>query len=134
MRQPPVFRTPRRVVVTGLGIVSPIGVGAEYCWKRLTSRACGITTLEGEEFASLPSRVAGVVPRGTGDGQFDPGHWVEPHEARRHPLNILFGLAAAKQALGDARWFPDDPKLRARTGVAIGCGISGVCYPRSFSH
>eukprot|EP00041_Stephanoeca_diplocostata_P018977 m.402352 g.402352 ORF g.402352 m.402352 type:complete len:355 (-) comp21177_c0_seq10:874-1938(-) len=134
---PPRFVSPRRVVVTGIGIVSPLGVGVDVCWKRLNSGSSGLVHLTGDGFQSLPSRVAGLVPRARDNpdsdsdslGSFDPLQWLDAHSVRTLPDGIQFGIAAAEQALVDAGL--DDPGERSvldrnRMGVAIGCGISGA--------
>jgi hypothetical protein len=127
-RAPPVFGKPRRVVVTGIGLVTPLGVGVEHVWQGLMDGRSGLVDLDGEGFAGLPAQVAGRVPVGDTDrGGWDPLSWLEPSEARRLPPGIQFGLAAARQALTDAGWSAEHtPFAPQRTGVAIGTGISGA--------
>lgn len=129
---PPKFGNPRRVVVTGIGLVTPVGVGKDEAWQGLMDGKSGVVQLQDEGFAPLPSRVAGKVPVGTNPGEYNAADWLEPSEVRRLPAGIQFGLCAAKQAMSDAGWSeeaqetgtsPFDP---LRTGVAIGTGISGA--------
>jgi len=116
----------RRVVVTGLGIVSPLGCGAEYVWKRLINAESGIRAIEHFEVSDLPARVAGVVPRGTGEGELDLDAVAPAKERRRMDDFIVYGLAAADQAIADSGWAPSDDESLERTGVMIGSGIGGL--------
>ncbi|OJX79299.1 beta-ketoacyl-ACP synthase II [Magnetospirillum sp. 64-120] len=116
----------RRVVVTGLGIVSPLGCGAEHVWKRLINAESGIRAIEHFEVSDLPARVAGVVPRGTGEGELDLDAVAPAKERRRMDDFIVYGLAAADQAIADSGWTPSDDESLERTGVMIGSGIGGL--------
>ncbi|GHD49662.1 3-oxoacyl-[acyl-carrier-protein] synthase 2 [Thalassobaculum fulvum] len=117
----------RRVVVTGLGLVTPLGCGIEHNWKRLTDGGSGIRAIDGFDVSDLPAKVAGQVPAGTSaDGGFDPDEWVEPKEQRKIDRFILLGIAAAHQAVVDAGWQPTDDEALNRTGVMIGSGIGGL--------
>jgi 3-oxoacyl-[acyl-carrier-protein] synthase II len=109
----------RRVVVTGLGCVTPLGQGAAATWDALVRGKSGVTALEGPDFASLPSRVAGSVR-----GEFDPGD-VDPKERRRLDRVILLALAAAREAASDAS-LSDGAVESSRAGVAIGSAIGGL--------
>ena len=116
----------RRVVVTGLGIVSPLGCGVEYNWKRLINAESGIRTIEHFDVSDLPTKVAGVVPRGTGEGELDLDKVVPAKERRRMDDFIIYGLAAAQEAIADSGWTPTDDEGRERTGIMIGSGIGGL--------
>jgi len=117
----------RRVVVTGLGLVTPLGCGVEYNWERLTGGHSGIRAIEGFDVSDLPAKIAGQVPSGaSADGGFDPDEWVEPKEQRKIDRFILLGIAAAHQAVVDSGWQPADDESRNRTGVMIGSGIGGL--------
>lgn len=117
----------RRVVVTGLGLVTPLACGVEETWSRLLAGDSGagpITRFDASQFATS---YACEIPRGDGqDGTFNPDDWMEPKEARKVDEFILYGVAAAEQAIRDAGWTPDDEEQRARTGVMIGSGIGGL--------
>eukprot|EP00743_Colponemidia_sp_Colp-15_P004887 GILK01005267.1.p1 GENE.GILK01005267.1~~GILK01005267.1.p1 ORF type:complete len:431 (-),score=51.99 GILK01005267.1:137-1429(-) len=120
---PPRLFPQRRVVVTGMGLVTPLGVGLKYVWNQLTSGECGIRALDKPEFASLRSKVAAVVPKGEQDGQFDVARAVSMEiESKVSPF-IAYALAASKEALADAQWNPSDAAQQERTGVAIGSGV-----------
>jgi 3-oxoacyl-[acyl-carrier-protein] synthase II len=117
----------RRVVVTGLGLVTPLGVGVEACWKRLLAGQSGIRAIQGFDVSDLPAKIAGQVPRGeTSAGFFNPDDWVAPKDQRKMDTFILYALAAAVQAVEDSGWKPDDEDGRERTGVMIGSGIGGL--------
>src|ERR1700760_507491 len=97
----------RRVVVTGLGMVSPLGCGVEPTWKRILNGASGARKIETFDVSDLPSRIACVVPRGDGsDDSFNPDQWMEPKDQRKVDDFIIFAMAAAKQALDDSGWHP----------------------------
>ncbi len=117
----------RRVVVTGLGLVSPFGVGVEHGWRELlTGRsACRkITTFEVEDLAC---KIAHIVPRGDGsNGTFNPEAFLEPKELRKIADFILYGIVAADEALADSGWKPQTAADQHATGVMIGSGIGGV--------
>lgn len=115
----------RRVVVTGLGLVCPLGVGVEHAWKRLIAGECGITKLD-ERFDLLPSKVAGLIPKGSKDqGKWDANDWIDKANLRRVPLFGQYAVAAARQALDDAQWAPQVEEDCEMTGVAVGSGIGG---------
>ena len=117
----------RRVVVTGLGLVTPLGCGVEHNWERLVGGGSGIRAIEGFDVSDLPAKIAGQVPAGnSADGGFDPDEWVEPKEQRKIDRFILLGIAAAHQAVVDSGWQPEDDEGRNRTGVMIGSGIGGL--------
>lgn len=117
----------RRVVVTGLGMVTPLACGVEPTWQRLLAGASGIRRIENFEVADLPCKIAGQIPRGDGsDGSFNADQWMEPKEQRKVDDFILFGMAAAQQALDDANWHPSDYEDQITSGVLIGSGIGGI--------
>jgi 3-oxoacyl-[acyl-carrier-protein] synthase II len=117
----------RRVVVTGIGLVSPFGTGAEHSWKELLtgrSAARRVTTFEVED---LPCKIAHIIPRGDGsNGTFSPEAVLEPKELRKIGDFILYGIAAADEALTDSGWKPVSDSDRNATGVMIGSGIGGI--------
>jgi len=117
----------RRVVVTGIGMVTPLACGIEPTWQRLLAGESGIGRIENFEVEDLPCKIAGQIPRGDGsDGSFNPDQWMEPKEQRKVDEFILFGMAAAKQALDDAEWHPSNYEEETTTGVLIGSGIGGI--------
>ena len=117
----------RRVVVTGIGLVTPLACGVEETWSRLLAGNSGARKITKFKTDDLPTKIACDVPRGDGtSGTFNPDHWVDPKELRRMDDFILFGLAAAKQAVRDSGWEPKTEEERERTGVLIGSGIGGL--------
>ena len=117
----------RRVVVTGLGMVSPLGCGVEATWQRLLeghNAAARVTDFEVEDIAA---KIACQIPRGDGsNGTFNPDDWMEPKEQRKVDDFIIYAMAAATQALDDADWHPDNDEDQYRTGTLIGSGIGGL--------
>jgi 3-oxoacyl-[acyl-carrier-protein] synthase II len=117
----------RRVVVTGLGMVSPLGCGVEVSWQRLLEGRSGAKKIDTFEVADLRCQIAHVIPKGDGsDGTFNRDQWMEPKESRKVDDFILYGVAAATQALADAGWKPEKTEDQERTGVLIGSGIGGI--------
>jgi 3-oxoacyl-[acyl-carrier-protein] synthase II len=117
----------RRVVVTGLGLVTPLACGVEETWSRLLAGQSGASAITKFRTDDLPTRIACQVPRGDGaNGTFNPDQWVDPKEQRRMDDFIIYGLAAAKQAVADSGWAPRSEEERCRTGVLIGSGIGGL--------
>src|SRR5215470_18587624 len=117
----------RRVVVTGLGMVTPLGCGVEHTWQRLIAGQSGVTGVERIEVSDLPARIAGQIPRGDGsNGTYNPDHWMEPKEQRKVDEFIVFAMCAARQALDDAGWHPTSYDDQTNTGVLIGSGIGGI--------
>ena len=117
----------RRIVVTGLGVVSPLGSDVETAWRRLLAGRSGIRRLPDEMVEDIPAKIAGVVPSIAEDpeGGFDPDRAVSPRDQRRMDRFILFGLEAARQAVAMAGWRPEDPRGREGTATVIGSGIGG---------
>ena len=117
----------RRVVVTGLGMVSPLGCGVEPAWKRILNGESGARKIATFDVADLPCKIACQVPRGDGsDGTFNPDQWMEPKDQRKVDDFIIFAVAAARQALDDANWHPSTEEQRCATGTMIGSGIGGL--------
>jgi len=117
----------RRVVVTGIGLVTPLACGVEETWSRLLAGKSGARPITKFKTEDLQTKFACQVPRGDGsDGSFNADQWVDPKEQRRMDDFIIFGLAAAKQAVVDSGWVPKTEEERCRTGVLIGSGIGGL--------
>src|SRR5258708_8188016 len=117
----------RRVVVTGLGMVSPLGCGVEPTWKRILNSESGARKIESFDVSDLTSRIACLIPRGDGsDGTFNPDQWMEPKDQRKVDDFIIFAMCAAHQALDDANWHPATEEDRCATGTMIGPGIGGL--------
>ena len=117
----------RRVVVTGLGLVTPLACGVEQTWSKLLAGQSGARTITKFRTDDLVTKIAANVPRGDGsEGTFNPDHWVDSKEQRRMDDFIIFGLAAAKQAVVDSGWVPQTEEDRYRSGVLIGSGIGGL--------
>ena len=117
----------RRVVVTGIGLVTPLACGVEETWSRLLAGKSGARRITKFNTDDLATKIACDVPRGDGsDGTFNPDQWVDSKEQRRVDDFIIFGLAAAKQAVEDSGWKPQTEEERCRTGVLIGSGIGGL--------
>jgi len=117
----------RRVVVTGLGMVSPLACGVEETWKRLLQGRSGAARIENFETSDLPCKIACQIPRGNGsEGTFNPDQWMDPKDQRRVDEFIVYAMAAARQALDDAGWHPTSYDDQAESGVLIGSGIGGI--------
>lgn len=127
----------RRVVVTGLGIVSPLGRGVDYNWKSILDGKSGIRQIQGIDLKDIPVHIAGQVPTGKGEHEFDPDTVLPPKDQKKNDRFILYGLAAGGDALDDAGWNPEtaseDEKFRF--GVMMGSGIGGldIIYENSVS-
>jgi len=117
----------RRVVVTGLGLVTPLACGVEETWKRLLAGQSGAGPITRFDASHLATTYACEIPCGDGsDGTFNPDDWMEPKDRRKVDDFILYGMAAATQAVRDSGWAPEDDEGRERTGVMIGSGIGGL--------
>jgi 3-oxoacyl-[acyl-carrier-protein] synthase II len=117
----------RRVVVTGMGMVSSLGVGVKTNWDGLMASKSGIRKIEGFDVTDMPAKIGGQVPEGpTEDGLFNADDWVTPKDRRRMDKFIVYGLAAAEQAVQDSGWVADEDEKAWRTGVLIGSGIGGL--------
>lgn len=117
----------RRVVVTGMGLVSPLGSGVEVVWQRLLAGRSGLRNLPDAVVADLPARVGGSVPTPEEDAEagFDPDRATAPKEQKKMDRFILFAMEAARQALDQAGWHPQEGKGRERTATIIGSGVGG---------
>ncbi|MDF2618022.1 MAG: 3-oxoacyl-(acyl-carrier-protein) synthase 2 [Xanthobacteraceae bacterium] len=117
----------RRVVVTGLGMVTPLGCGVDTSWSRILEGKSGARRIENFEVEDLPAKIACQVPRGDGsDGTFNADEWMEPKEQRKVDDFIIYAMSAATQALNDAGWHPSTYEEQISTGVLIGSGIGGL--------
>ncbi len=117
----------RRVVVTGLGMVTPLGCGVEATWKRLLAGESGAKRIEKFNVEDLAAKIACPIPRGDGsDGSYNPDQWMEPKEQRRVDEFIVFAMCAARQALEQSGWKPTSYEDQIATGVMIGSGIGGI--------
>jgi 3-oxoacyl-[acyl-carrier-protein] synthase II len=118
---------PRRVVVTGMGVVSPLGLGVEHVWKRLTNGESGITAIQSFDVKELPAKIAGQVPHGTREGHgLDLNEWIPVKEQKKMARFIHLAWVAAAEAIEDSGWVPQDEEGRCATGVMIGSGIGGL--------
>jgi 3-oxoacyl-[acyl-carrier-protein] synthase II len=118
----------RRIVVTGMGTVSPLGCGTEIVWQRLLAGKSGIGILPKQLCADVPAKIGGLVPARATDPEagFDPDNAASAKEQRRMDRFILFALAAANEALIQANWFPQDARAQERTATVIASGIGGL--------
>jgi 3-oxoacyl-[acyl-carrier-protein] synthase II len=117
----------RRVVITGMGVVTPLGIGLENVWGRLLAGESGVRAIQSFDVSDLPARIAAQVPRGDREsGLFNADDWVPPKDQRRMDQFIIYAMAAAVQAVADSGWEPEDDEERERTGVMIGSGIGGL--------
>ncbi|MBT7907736.1 MAG: beta-ketoacyl-ACP synthase II [Marinovum sp.] len=117
----------RRVVITGLGLVTPLASGVEASWKRLLNGQSGAGLITRFDADRVATKYACEVPLGDGtDGSFNSDDWMQPKERRKVDDFILYGIAAAEQAVRDSGWMPEDEQSRLRTGVMIGSGIGGL--------
>ena len=117
----------RRVVVTGLGTVTPLACGVEPTWKRLVAGESGLRAIQSFDVSDLPCKIGGQVPRGeTSSGLFNADDWVPPKDQRKMDEFIIFAMTAASQAVEDSGWKPQGDEERDRTGVLIGSGIGGL--------
>lgn len=137
---PPPPTPRRRVVVTGLGLVTPLGCGVETTWKRLIQGNCGVRAITVDDlkmnsfdqetrdytFHQLTSKVAATVPIGSRDGEFDEDIWLNSKEHRSIARFISYALCSTDEALRDANWFPSELDGKERTGVSIGSGIGSI--------
>jgi 3-oxoacyl-[acyl-carrier-protein] synthase II len=117
----------RRVVVTGIGLVTPLGVGTDNNWRRLLAGESGLRAIQSFDVSDLPAKIGGQVPRGsTESGLFNTDDWVPPKDQKKMDLFIIYAIGAAVQAIEDSGWKPQDDESRERTGVMIGSGIGGL--------
>src|SRR6202521_5193466 len=117
----------RRVVITGIGMVTPLGCGGATTWERLLAGQSGARRIEKFDVSDLSCKIACEIPRGDGsNGTYNPDQWMEPKEQRKVDEFIVYAMCAARQALDDAGWRPTSYDDQAVTGVMIGSGIGGV--------
>jgi len=117
----------RRVVITGLGMVSPLACGVEATWERLLASRSGAGPIRGFDTSDLACKIAMQVPRGDGsNASFNPDQWMDPKDQRKVDDYIIYAAAAATQALADAGWNPRTYEEQIKTGVLIGSGVGGL--------
>jgi 3-oxoacyl-[acyl-carrier-protein] synthase II len=117
----------RRVVVTGMGLVTPLGSGVKVNWERLIAGQSGVRAIQNFDVSDLPARIAGQVPPGdTATGGFNADDYVPPKDQRKMDRFIVYAMGAAHQAVEDSGWKPAEEEDRRRTGVMIGSGIGGL--------
>ncbi len=117
----------RRVVITGMGMVTPLGCGVETTWSRIVEGRSGASRITSFDVSDIPCQIACSIPRGDGsDGTFNADDWMDAKDQRKVDPFIVYGVAAAKQALDDAGWHPSTPDEQNATGVLIGSGIGGA--------
>ena len=117
----------RRVVVTGMGLVTPLGAGVKVNWDRLVAGQSGVRAIQSFDVSDLPARIAGQVPQGdAASGSFNADDYVSAKDQRKMDRFIVYALAATQQAIDDAGWKPDRDEDKERTGVIIGSGIGGL--------
>jgi 3-oxoacyl-[acyl-carrier-protein] synthase II len=117
----------RRVVITGLGMVTPLGCGVEPTWRKLLEGRSGATRVEAFDVSDLACKIACSIPRGDGsDATFNADQWMDPKDQRKVDPFIVYAMAAARQALDDAGWRPTSYEDQISTGVLVGSGIGGI--------
>ena len=117
----------RRVVVTGMGIACPLGLGVERVWQRLVAGESGISAIQSFDVKDLPAKIAGTIPPGTkADGKLDMSEWIATKDIKKMDRFIQFAMVAATEAVEDSGWLPEDEEGRCATGVMIGSGIGGL--------
>jgi 3-oxoacyl-[acyl-carrier-protein] synthase II len=119
--------SPRRVVVTGMGIACPLGVGVGHVWRRLIAGESGISAIQSFDTKDLPAKIAGQVPQGTkAEGGLDLAEWIPVKDQKKMDRFIQLALVAAQEAVEDSGWQPRTEEDRDLTGVMIGSGIGGL--------
>lgn len=120
----------RRVVITGMGMVTPLGMGVDHNWQSITAGKSGIRKIENFDVSDIPSKIAGIIPKTDSEtpqnGEFNADLYVAPKEQRKIDVFITYGLAAATEAVKDSGWVPANEEEQNRTGVLIGSGIGGL--------
>ena len=117
----------RRVVVTGMGIACPLGLGTELVWSRLLAGESGIGAIQSFDVSEMPAKIAGTIPRGPrAEGKLDLTDWIPVKDQKKMDPFIHFALVAATQAVEDSGWMPESEDDRCATGVMIGSGIGGL--------
>ncbi len=123
------LNAPRRVVVTGMGIACPLGLGVENVWKRMLAGESGLGAIQNFDTAQLTAKIAGQIPAGTrAEGKLDVNEWIPVKDQKKMDRFIQLALVAAVEAVEDSGWMPgpDQEEERCRTGVMIGSGIGGL--------
>lgn len=116
----------RRVVITGIGAVSPLGGDIQTTWQRLINSESGIKTIDHFDTSDLPCKIGGRVPHGEQQGEFNDNDYLSKKEQRKTDLFVVYALGAATQAVEDSGWKPTEESEKERTGVMIGAGIGGL--------
>jgi len=120
----------RRVVITGMGMVSPLGVGVDHNWNEITNGKSGLRKIEDFDVSDITSQIAGIIPKASDEapknGEFNADLYLAPKEQRKVDVFITYGMAAAAEAIEDSGWAPKDEQESCRTGVLIGSGIGGL--------
>jgi 3-oxoacyl-[acyl-carrier-protein] synthase II len=116
----------RRVVVTGLGMVTPHGCGVDPTWQNILAGRSAARQIEHFDVSDISAKIACMVPKGNGPGQFNPDDWMDAKDQRKVDEFIVFGMCAAKQALDDAGWHPKTHEDQCATGVILGSGVGGI--------
>jgi 3-oxoacyl-[acyl-carrier-protein] synthase II len=117
----------RRVVVTGMGIACPLGIGVEHVWQRLIESESGISAIQSFDTKDVPCKIAGQVPQGTrADGRLDISEWVPVKDQKKMDRFIHLAMVAGTEAVEDSGWKPETEEDRNATGVMIGSGIGGL--------
>ena len=117
----------RRVVITGMGMLTPLGCGVETTWARLIKGESGAKKIDRFDVSDIACQIACVIPRGDGsDGTYNPDQWMAPKEQRKVDEFIVYAMCAARQALDHAGWKPESYEDQTNTGVLIGSGIGGI--------
>ena len=124
----------RRVVITGLGMVSPLASGVEESWSRILDGRSGAGPITRFDASDMPCRIACEVPKGDGsDGTFNVDDWIDAREQRRIDTFIVYAIAAAEMAIADSGWKAENDDDAHRTGVLIGSGIGGLQWIEKMS-
>src|ERR1700689_4857230 len=116
----------RRIVITGLGMVSPLGVGVGHNWQRLVKGESGLGRITHFDPSDMPCQVAGQVPRGDAPEQLSLDRYIQPKEQKKMDTFIYYAIAAADEAVKDSGYVPPNDEARERIGVMIGSGIGGL--------
>lgn len=116
----------RRVVVTGMGMVSPLGMGVEHNWKEIIAGKSGVKKLQGMDMKDVPVTIGGQIIYGQGENEFDADKYVAPKDQRKMDKFIVFGIAACKEAVDDSGFVPADEEEKYRAGVMMAAGIGGL--------
>ncbi len=116
----------RRVVITGMGLVTPLGVGAGHVWAALLAGKSGAKRITEFDVSDIACQIGGLVPRGSAPGDFNPDEWMEPKEQRKVDDFIIYAMSAADQAIADSGWSASTEDEKIRAGVLIGSGIGGL--------